>query len=109
MDETSHLGMWGTIGAGAAALIGGALAWITGKQRRQAEDYGYQTDAARYQAEQDIIVKLREEVERLADRISKLEAEGQRMRWRIWHLEDEMRKHSVPIPPERPEPPVPQT
>ncbi len=106
MDETGgSFGVWGTIGAGLAAVIGGALAWLTGRQRRQAEDYGYQTDAARYQAEHDIILKLREEVERLADRIGRLEADGQRMRMRIWHLEDEMRKHSIPIPPERPMPP----
>ena len=32
---------------------------------------------------------------------AKLEAEGMRMRNRIFHLEDEMRKNNLPIPPER--------
>lgn len=103
MDETGgNLGMWGTIGAAIVAAITGALAWINGRQRRAAEDAGYSAEAARSQAEQDIIDKLREEVARLADRVNRLEAEGQRLRLRVWHLEDEMRKHAVPIPPERP-------
>lgn len=100
MDETGgNLGTLGAIGAGIAALVTGALAWITGRQRRQAEDYGYGAEAARYQAEADIIEKLREEVSRLTERVAKVEAESQRLRMRVWHLEDEMRKHNVPIPP----------
>ena len=104
MDETGggNLGMWGTIGAAVVAALTGALAWFNGRQRRQAEDYGYGTDIAGYQAEKDIIDNLRAEVARLSERVTKLEAEGLRMRSRIFHLEDEMRKHNLPIPPERP-------
>lgn len=102
MDETSNLGTWGTIGAGIAAAIAGGLAWFTGRQRRQAEEYGYHADVAGYQAEKQIIDNLRAEVARLSERVTKLEAEGLRMRSRIFHLEDEMRKHNLPIPPERP-------
>lgn len=93
---------WGAIGAAIAAVVGGAIAWVTGKQRRQAEDSGYSTETVRNQAEVDIIDTLRAEVSRLAERVNKLETEGQRLRMRVWHLEDEMRKHSIPIPPERP-------
>lgn len=102
MDDTGgNLGMWGTIGAAVAAAITGVLAWVTGRQRRQAEQYGYGTDIAGYQAEKDIIDNLRAEVARLSERVTKLEAEGMRMRNRIFHLEDEMRKNNLPIPPER--------
>lgn len=92
-------GVWGTIGAALAAALGGGLAWIAGKGRRQAEDSGYATESARHEAEQDIIATLRVEIQRLNERVLSLEQHGERMRMRIWHLEDEMRKHSVPIPP----------
>lgn len=95
MDETGgNLGMWGTIGAGIAAALAGALAWISGRQRRQVEEAGLG-------AKEDIIDNLRAEVARLSERVTKLEAEGMRMRNRIFHLEDEMRKNNLPIPPER--------
>ena len=102
MDESGgNAGMWGTIGAGIAAAIAGALAWFSGRQRRQVEEYGYGADAAGFKAEKDIIENLRAEVARLSERVSKLETEGLRMRSRIFHLEDEMRKNNLPIPPER--------
>jgi hypothetical protein len=100
MDDTGgNLGMWGTIGAGIAAAIAGALAWLTGRQRRQAEEYGYGADAAGYKAEKDIIENLRAEVARLSERVQALETDGLRMRSRVWHLEDELRKHGIPVPP----------
>ena len=100
-DSGGNLGVWGTIGAAIIAAITGGLAWLNGRQRRQAEEYGYGTDIAGYQAEKDIIDNLRAEVARLSERVTKLEAEGLRMRSRIFHLEDEMRKNNLPIPPER--------
>lgn len=103
MDETgASLGFWGTIGAAVTALIAGGLAWINGRQRRQAEDYGYGADAAGYQAEKDIIEKLRAEIARLSERVGTLESDGYRMRTRVWHLEDELRKNGIPIPPMTP-------
>jgi hypothetical protein len=89
----------GAIGAAIAAVVGGAIAWVTGRQRRQAEEYGYGADAAGYQAEKDIIGNLRAEVARLSDRVQALETDGLRMRSRVWHLEDELRKHGIPVPP----------
>lgn len=103
MDETgANFGFWGTIGAGITALIAGGLAWLNGRQRRQAEDFGYGADAAGYKAEKDIIEKLRAEVARLSDRMQTLESEAYRMRTRVWHLEDELRKNGIPIPPMTP-------
>jgi hypothetical protein len=100
MDETGgNLGTLGAIGAGIAALVTGALAWLTGRQRRQAEDSGYSTETVRNQAEVDIIDTLRAEVARLSDRVQALEADGLRMRARVWHLEDELRKNGIPVPP----------
>lgn len=100
MDETgANLGFWGTIGAAIVAAIGGGLAYVNGRQRRQAEEYSYGADAAGYQAEKDIIEKLRAEVARLSERVQALETDGLRMRARVWHLEDELRKNGIPVPP----------
>ena len=92
MDETGgNLGMWGKIGAGIAAALAGALAWISGRQRRQVEEAGLG-------AKEDIIEGLRAEVARLSERVRLLETDGFRMRSRVWHLEDELRKNGIPIP-----------
>jgi hypothetical protein len=93
MDETGgNLGTLGAFGAGIAALVTGALAWISGRQRRQVEEAGLG-------AKEDIIEGLRAEVARLSERVQLLEADGYRMRSRVWHLEDELRKNGIPIPP----------
>lgn len=98
MDETGgNLGMWGTIGAGIAAAVAGALAWISGRQRRQVEEAGLG-------AKEDIIEGLRAEVARLSERVQMLESDGYRMRSRVWHLEDELRKNGIPIPAMAPPP-----
>lgn len=98
MDETGgNLGTLGAIGAGIAALVTGALAWISGRQRRQVEKAGLG-------AKEDIIEGLRAEVARLSERVQMLETDGFRMRSRVWHLEDELRKNGIPIPAMAPPP-----
>lgn len=89
-------GTWGVVGAGIVAALTGALSWIAGRGRRQAEDAGHR-------AETDIIDKLREEVARLSARVtaledseSKLRHEASQLRSRVWDLEGQLRAAGLP-------------
>jgi uncharacterized protein HemX len=86
--------MWGTIGAGLAALATGAAGWLAGRRTRSAAEqaevaeHGVAETAAR--AEIEVMRRLTERVTAAEDEIRKLHHELAAERRHRWHVENHM-------------------
>lgn len=83
---------WQTIGGGIGAIVLGALSFIAGRGKRQVTE-------ARQEAEIDVVTLLRQEIERLSQRVAGLESREGRMIRHIYRLEGLMRGHGIEPPP----------
>lgn len=83
---------WPAIGTALGGLAIGVTGFITGRGKRKVED-------AKATAETDVVTLLRQEVERLSDRVKGLETREGRMIRHIYRLEGLMRGHNIEPPP----------
>ncbi len=75
---------WGVIGTGAGLLITNVVAYFAGKGKREVKE-------AANEAERDVIVLLRQEVERLSARVTAMESREGRLIRHVYRLEGLMR------------------
>jgi hypothetical protein len=83
---------WTVIGTALGGVATGVLAYFKGRGTRKVEN-------AKADAETDVVTLLRQEVERLAERVKGLEKREGRMIRHIYRLEGLMRGHGIEPPP----------
>lgn len=83
---------WQTVGAGIGGLFVGAMSYFAGRGKRQVAD-------TKADAEVDVVTLLRQEVERLSERVKGLEAREGRLIRHVYRLEGLMRGHGIEPPP----------
>lgn len=83
---------WATIGTGAGLLLTNVVAYFAGKGKREVQN-------AANDAERDVIVLLRQELERLSTRVSAMESREGRLIRHVYRLEGLMRAKDIEPPP----------
>ena len=83
---------WQTIGTGVGLVVSNAITYFVSRGRREVK-------AASDEAERDVVLLLRQEVQRLSERLTAMEGREGRLIRHVYRLEGLMRAKDIEPPP----------